>query len=68
MNSPRPPIAEYRAESPQPERVTSLGEALEEVLGAFAARQGGRAPSRPRYSPVLVGASSISACGSVMTR
>ena len=64
----RPLLATYRQETPRPERVTGIGEALEEVLGAFAARQGGRSVARPAYSPVFVGAASTNACGSVMTR
>lgn len=64
----RPPRAEYRLETPRPDRVTSIGEALEGVLGAFAARQRARQPIRPGYSPALAGAGSMSACGSVSTR
>ncbi len=64
----RPPQAEYRLELPRPDRVTSIGEALEGVLGAFAARHLARQPARPGYSPALVEVGSISACGSVSTR
>jgi hypothetical protein len=41
---------------------------MEEVLGAFAARQGARQLSRPAYSAALARAGSTSACGSAMTR
>jgi len=64
----RQPAAEYRADAPRSDRATSIGEAMEEVLGAFAARQGARPSSRPAYSPVFVAVGSMSDCGSVMTR
>lgn len=63
-----PPRAEYQPDAPRAERLTSIGEALEEVLGAYAARSRPRTPARPVYSPVLAAAGSMIACGSLSTR
>jgi hypothetical protein len=65
------PRAEFQTEAPRPGRLASIGEALEEVLGAYASRsmQAARANARPSYSPVaLDGAGAMSACGSLSTR
>lgn len=64
------PRAEYQAEAPRPGRLASIGEALEEALGAYAGRAMQNAKSAPRagYSAVFEGAGSMSACGSVSTR
>lgn len=64
------PRAEYQSEPPRAERLTSIGVALEEVLGAYASRsmQAARHAPRPSYSPALAAGGSMSACGSLSTR
>ncbi len=64
------PRAEYQCEPPRPGRLVSMGEALEEVLGAYAARsmQAARNAARPSYSAGLDAGGSMSACGSLSTR
>lgn len=61
---------EYEREAPRPGRLTSIGEALEEVLGAYASRsmQAAKSAPQPNYSPDFAAAGSMSACGSVSTR
>ncbi len=65
-----PPRTEFRQEPPRAERLASIGEALEEVLGAYAGRVVGRSQQRGNYL-ASAGASvegSMMAFGSLSTR
>ena len=68
-----PGRAAFQAEAPRPDRLTSIGEALEEVLGAYAGRVAGRGNARAGHSAATPSSSSLfegsmMAFGSLSTR